>query len=68
MSNKFLKSKVKVGENVWFQGGENTPHVNGALRGMSAFRDPRMAEETEGKTVKELSRLWMYLGGASPND
>ncbi|KAL9610406.1 MAG: hypothetical protein Q9167_004889 [Letrouitia subvulpina] len=68
ISNKFLKSKVKVGQSFWLQGGETTAHVDGALQGMSAFRDPRTAEEAEGKTVKELSRLWRYLGGASPSD
>ena len=30
--------------------------------------DRLMAEEARGKTVKELSRLWKYLGGKSPMD
>lgn len=30
--------------------------------------DRIMAEEARGKTVKELSRLWKYLGGKSPTD
>lgn len=27
-----------------------------------------VGEEASGKTVKELSRLWRYLGGNSPDD
>ena len=30
--------------------------------------DQVVAEEAKGKTVKELSRLWKYLGGKSPED
>ena len=30
--------------------------------------DRVVAEEARGKTVKELSRLWKYLGGKSPKD
>lgn len=30
--------------------------------------DRVMAEEARGKTVKQLSRLWKYLGGKSPMD
>ena len=30
--------------------------------------DRVVAEEAKGKTVKELSRLWKYLGGKSPMD
>lgn len=30
--------------------------------------DVVMAQQARGKTVKELSRLWLYLGGSSPEE
>ena len=27
-----------------------------------------LGRDARGKTVRELSRLWMYLGGGSPKD
>lgn len=62
-----------------FGSGQVFKDANGLTNGKDAkgdecltFRrtasDRLVAEEARGKTVKELSRLWRYLGGKSPVD
>lgn len=48
----------------------NDQDVNGdeCLMFKKTTSDRIVAEEARGKTVKELSRLWKYLGGKSPMD
>ncbi|KAL8922147.1 MAG: hypothetical protein Q9208_005342 [Pyrenodesmia sp. 3 TL-2023] len=42
--------------------------VYGTINGMTNEEDMAVAVPERGKTVKELSRLWKYLGGAAPED
>lgn len=52
------------------------PMVNGAVvdgsygtvDGVGVDDIMKSLEQDRGKTAKELSRLWKYLGGASPDD
>ena len=41
---------------------------DGCLTFLRTASDRVVAEEARDKTVKELSRLWKYLGGKSPTD
>lgn len=43
---------------------DDGPYINFVRNGGHAVVG--MGVEARGKTVRELSRLWMYLGGGSP--
>ncbi|KAI4119253.1 MAG: hypothetical protein LQ338_007304 [Usnochroma carphineum] len=42
--------------------------ANGTVNSVEDGQNVIIAAPARGKTVKELSRLWKYLGGASPED
>ncbi|KAI4272954.1 MAG: hypothetical protein L6R38_006467 [Xanthoria sp. 2 TBL-2021] len=49
--------------------GNAKPSTHGIVDGFDAIGgDALMEQAARGKTVKELSRLWRYLGGSSPEE
>ena len=49
--------------------GNARPSTHGMVDGFDAIGgDALMEQAVRGKTVKELSRLWRYLGGKSPEE
>ncbi len=70
---------VRRGSGLEFGSGQVLKYACGLANGRDANGDESLtfkrtpsdqvvAEEAKGKTVKELSRLWKYLGGKSPMD
>lgn len=68
-------SMFEVGNGNEYIGAERMLKINGSKKGDvlpevlvdNALMDG-MCREAEGRSVRELSRLWLYLGGRSPKD
>lgn len=71
-----LQGPTQSGQESKLANGKASKKVNGKTNGMSTgnnsgedivFLNNGSGHDARGKTVKELSRLWQYMGGRSPS-